>query len=66
MSNCLKFRLGVIPDGFEQPLLAANDRRIRAVAQGADGAVYVLTDSEDNSQTNRHLPGQVLKLTPLP
>jgi glucose/arabinose dehydrogenase len=41
-----------------------NDRRVRSLAQGADGAVYVLTDSEDNDQTNRHFPGEVIKLTP--
>ena len=34
------------------------------IARGADGAIYVLTDSEDNDRTNRHFPGEVLKLTP--
>ncbi len=48
----------------EEHLLVANDRRVRAIAQGADGALYVLTDSEDNNQTNRHFVGEVLKLTP--
>jgi glucose/arabinose dehydrogenase len=48
----------------EEHLLVANDRRVRSLAQDRDGAVYVLTDSEDNNQTNRHFPGQVLKLTP--
>ena len=48
----------------EEHLLVENDRRVRAVAQGADGAVYVLTDSEDNDQTNRHFPGEVIRLTP--
>jgi glucose/arabinose dehydrogenase len=48
----------------EEHLLVENDRRIRSIAQGADGALYVLTDSEDNDQTNRHFPGEVLKLTP--
>ncbi len=48
----------------EEHLLVANDRRVRSLAQGADGAIYVLTDSEDNNQSNRHFPGQVLKLTP--
>jgi glucose/arabinose dehydrogenase len=48
----------------EEHLLVENDRRVRSLAQGADGAVYVLTDSEDNDQTNRHFPGEVIKLTP--
>ena len=37
---------------------------VRSLAQGTDGALYVLTDSENNNQTNRHFPGEVLKLTP--
>jgi hypothetical protein len=37
---------------------------VRALAQGIDGALYVLTDSEANDQTNRHFPGEVIKLTP--
>jgi glucose/arabinose dehydrogenase len=48
----------------EEHLLVENDRRVRSLAQGVDGALYVLTDSEDNNQTNRHFPGEVLKLTP--
>ena len=48
----------------EEHLLVDNDRRVRAMTQAADGAVYVLTDSEDNNQTNRHYPGEVLRLTP--
>lgn len=48
----------------EEHLMVAHDRRVRAVAQGADGALYVLTDSEANDQTNRHFPGEVLRLTP--
>lgn len=48
----------------EEHLLVDNDRRVRALAQGADGALYVLTDSEANNQTNRHFAGEVLKLTP--
>jgi glucose/arabinose dehydrogenase len=48
----------------KEHLLVANDRRVRAVTEGADGALYVLTDSEDNAQTNRHFVGEVLKLTP--
>jgi len=37
---------------------------VRALAQGKDGAIYVLTDSENNNQTNRHFPGEVLKISP--
>ncbi len=48
----------------EEHLLVENDRRVRSVAQGTDGALYVLTDSEDNNETNRHFAGEVLKLTP--
>ena len=48
----------------EEHLLIANDRRIRSLVQGTDGALYVLTDSEDNTQANRHFPGEVIKLTP--
>jgi glucose/arabinose dehydrogenase len=48
----------------EEHLLVEHDRRVRALAQGADGALYVLTDSEANNQTNRHFPGEVLRLTP--
>lgn len=32
--------------------------------QGQTGAPYVLTDSGNNNQTDRHFPGEVLKLTP--
>ena len=45
-------------------LLADRDRRVRNVAQGIDGALYVLMDSENNDQTNRHFDGEVLRLTP--
>lgn len=48
----------------EEHLLVEHDRRVRALAQGADGALYVLTDSEANNETNRHFPGEVLRLTP--
>ncbi len=48
----------------KEHLLVANDRRVRSIAQGADGALYVMTDSEANNQTNRHFVGEVLKLTP--
>ena len=48
----------------EEHLLVANDRRVRSVAQGADGAIYVLTDSEDDNDTNRHFPGEVIRLAP--
>jgi glucose/arabinose dehydrogenase len=48
----------------EEHLLVQNDRRVRSITQGADGALYVLTDSEDNNQTNRHFAGEVIKLTP--
>lgn len=48
----------------EEHLLVGHDRRVRALAQGRDGAIYVLTDSENNNQTNRHFAGEVLKLSP--
>jgi len=32
--------------------------------QGDDGAIYVLTDSEDNAALGRHFPGEVLRLAP--
>lgn len=63
-----KFLVRLILDGervvAEEHLLVENDRRVRALAQGADGALYVLTDSEDNDQRNRHFPGEVLRITP--
>lgn len=48
----------------EEHLLVSRDRRVRALTQGTDGAVYVLTDSENNNQANRHFSGEVLKLSP--
>ena len=45
-------------------LLAERDRRVRNVTQGNNGELYVLTDSENNDQTNRHFTGEVLMLTP--
>lgn len=49
----------------EEHLLVDHDRRVRAMVQGVDGALYVLTDSENDDDLNRHFPGEVLKLTPL-
>ena len=49
----------------EEHLLVDHDRRVRDVTQGPDGALYVLTDSEDNDDLDRHFPGEVLRLTPL-
>lgn len=48
---------------YEEHLLVEHDRRVRALAQGADGAVYVLTDSEDNDDLDRHFKGEVLRLS---
>ena len=48
----------------EEHLLVDRDRRVRDVVQGADGALYVLTDSEDNDALDRHFAGEVLRLTP--
>ena len=48
----------------EEHLLVDHDRRVRDIVQGTDGALYVLTDSEDNNELNRHFPGEVLRLTP--
>lgn len=63
-----KFLVRLIMDGeqviAEEHLLVANDRRVRSLAQGIDGALYVLTDSENNNQTDRHFSGEILKLTP--
>lgn len=62
-----KFLVRLVMNGdrviAEEHLLANRDRRVRHVAQGADGALYILTDSEDNDKTNRHFKGEVLKLT---
>lgn len=46
----------------EEHLLVDRDRRVRDVVQGTDGALYVLTDSEDTPE--RNFPGEVLRLTP--
>ncbi|MFT5321264.1 MAG: glucose/arabinose dehydrogenase [Pseudohongiellaceae bacterium] len=63
-----KFLLRLEMDGervlAEEHLLVERDRRVRDIVQGADGALYVLTDSEDNADLNRHFPGEVLRLTP--
>lgn len=63
-----KFLVRLIMDGetvvAEEHLLVEHDRRVRFIAQGTDGALYVLTDSEDNNETDRHFVGEVLKLTP--
>lgn len=63
-----KFLARLVMDGdkvvLEEHLLADRDRRVRCVAQGTEGEIYVLTDSEDNDDTNRHFEGEVLKLTP--
>ena len=48
----------------EEHLLVDRDRRVRDMVQGADGALYVLTDSEDNDDLDRHFPGEVLRLAP--
>lgn len=48
----------------EEHLLVEHDRRVRSLTQAADGTLYVLTDSEDNDHSNRHFPGEVLRLTP--
>lgn len=61
-----KFLVRLVMDGdrvvAEEHLLADRDRRVRDVEQGADGALYVLTDSEDAE--GRNFPGEVLRLTP--
>ncbi|MBF8270657.1 MAG: gdhB [Gammaproteobacteria bacterium] len=63
-----KFLARLVIDGEKvvavEHLLGERDRRVRNVAQGIDGALYVLTDSENNDQTNRHFVGEVLRLTP--
>jgi len=46
----------------EEHLLVDRDRRVRDVEQGVDGALYVLTDSEDTE--GRNFLGEVLRLTP--
>lgn len=48
----------------EEHLLVDRDRRVRDVVQGVDGALYVLTDSEDNDALGRNFPGEILRLTP--
>ena len=61
-----KFLVRLVMDGdrvvAEEHLLADRDRRVRDLEQGADGALYVLTDSEDAE--GRNFPGEVLRLTP--
>ena len=61
-----KFLVRLVMNGdrviAEEHLLANRDRRVRFVTQGIDGALYILTDSEDNDKTNRHFKGEVLKL----
>ncbi len=63
-----KFLVRLVLDGekvlAEEHLLVEHDRRVRSIAQGVDGALYILTDSEDNDETNRHFVGEVLRLTP--
>lgn len=63
-----KFLVRLVIEGekvvAEEHLLVAKDRRVRDVIQGNDGALFVLTDSENNNQTDRHFSGEVLKLTP--
>jgi glucose/arabinose dehydrogenase len=63
-----KFLVRLVLDGERvvgiEHLLTERDRRVRSVAQGIDGALYVLTDSENNDQTNRRFSGEVLRLTP--
>jgi glucose/arabinose dehydrogenase len=63
-----KFLARLVLDGERvvgiEHLLKERDRRVRSVAQGIDGALYVLMDSENNDQTNRHFSGEVLRLTP--
>jgi aldose sugar dehydrogenase len=49
----------------EEHLLVDIDRRVRDIVQDTDGALYVLTDSEDSDDLDRHFPGEVLRLTPL-
>jgi len=45
-------------------LLVDHDRRVRDIAQGLNGEVFVLTDSENNTDLERVFPGEVLRLTP--
>ena len=63
-----KFLVRLVLDGdtvvSEERLLKDRDRRVRAVTQGSDGALYVLTDSENNAQQGRVFPGEVLRLSP--
>lgn len=57
----------VLEDGKvvgEEHLLTDHDRRIRALAQGADGALYVMTDSENNPEGGRVFDGEVIRVTP--
>lgn len=44
-------------------LLVDRDRRVRDVTQGPDGAIYVLTDSENNTDLGRVFSGEVLRLS---
>jgi glucose/arabinose dehydrogenase len=60
-------RLKIVNDKVveEEPLLTELHRRIRDVRVGADGAVYVLTDSGGSAVTaNTPATSKLLRLTP--
>ncbi len=63
-----RFLIRLIMDGerviAEEHLLVDYDRRVRDVTETPDGYIYVLTDSENNSDVGRVFPGEVLKLMP--
>lgn len=48
----------------EEHLLVDYDRRVRDVVETPDGYIYVLIDSENNTEAGRVFSGEVLKLMP--
>jgi glucose/arabinose dehydrogenase len=63
-----RFLIRLVMDGervvAEEHLLVDRDRRVRDVTETPDGSIYVLLDSENNTDMGRVYPGEVLKLTP--
>jgi len=63
-----RFLIRLVMDGervvAEEHLLVDRDRRVRSVTETPDGSIYILTDSENNTEASRVFPGEVLKLIP--
>ena len=63
-----RFLIRLVMDGervvAEEHLLVDLDRRVRDIAETPDGSIYVLLDSENNTDAGRVFPGEVLKIMP--